>query len=68
MLISNSTDRAALTLHLTRLRILSAALAAREGAGRLPDKAQIIEALYSIRAMRNILSIEMTSRRVNGRA
>jgi len=57
-LISDPADRAQFTRHLTRLRLLSAAIEAREGAGRPPDRAQIVEAVVSIRALRAIAGIE----------
>lgn len=66
-LISSPTDAAEFDRHSTRLRLLAVALGAREATGRLPEKAQLVEALYSIRALRNLLAIEQTRRRVNGR-
>lgn len=61
-LITDPADRAQFARHLTRLRLLGAAIEARAGAGRPPDHAQIVEAVVSIRALRAIAGIENTRR------
>lgn len=66
--ITDPTDRAAFERHLTKLRLLGVALDARASAGRLHgSRAQIADAIVSIRALRNIVAIEQTRRRVAAR-